>query len=197
MSNVLQTDLNIEDVRQRLIRKEITQEDFHTYFEANKHRPEFFCFKATDDNRNCKTLPYHPDHPKGFWYQAIIKKAILKAIDFAHNSFVQDYDKNGFVFEDVRLKRINAFTRNYLDTTFIHCGDYKRPFLHKIADIVFSLVKYDRQYAPLFFDFLNKFRKEFPEEFELLDYEKAVLERRPEGKPVWVALNPNEQPKGK
>lgn len=159
-------------------RKEITAKGFAEQVEKNKDNPEFFCMKAEEDNGNCPTLPYHPEtHPKGILYQKVIKKAMIKAIDFAHELFVKDYDKNGFIFDDTRLKRINAFSREYLENNISHYEEekYKRDFMNKLLDIIFSIVKYDRYYAPRFFDFINKFKKEFPEEFELLPYEKEML----------------------
>jgi len=103
--------------------------------------------------------PYH--HPKGQFFQNVIKKAIMKAIDFAHGAMLKKYDKDVFVYGDPRLKKLDEFVKQYTQENFKDTP-YKIDFMNKITDIALGLAKEDIYYRARMFDMMNRFAFMYP-----------------------------------
>jgi len=126
------------------------------------------------DNRSRAGFTYHPSHPRGRFFQGIIKKAILRAIDFAHHSIIKHYDPDGFVYDDERLKRLDSFLKQYIAENFQHAYPYKSDFMQKVIDIILFLMKEDVYYRARFLDIISKLSSF---DFELDQLEKENIER--------------------
>jgi len=141
---------------------------WETATERNPEYPE-----GKNDSRNSPTYNcYH--HPKGKFFQTIIKKGILKVIDLIHSQLINEYDKDAFDYNDKRLVAIDMFLRRYVDVNFQDAKPYKSEFMTKIIDIVLALAKEDIYYRARLFDAINKSRA--LGEFELTEVEKNNIE---------------------
>jgi len=128
---------------------------------------------AKGDNRSRAGYVFHTDHPKGKFLQNIVKKAILKAIDFAHSSVTKYYDPEGFVYDDPRLQKLSKTCKSYIAENFQHAYPYKSDFMLKVVDIILFLMKEDAYYRPRFLELLNQ----MPNDFELDELEKENIKQ--------------------
>jgi len=115
--------------------------------------------RAGDESREGFKNNCYTDKKKGMFFQTIIKKAILKAIDFAHLYLQNQYDKNIFVYEDERLKSLNAFGEHIISTYYNDSSakGYKDVFMRKCIDIKLGLNKEDVYYRARDFATINEF----------------------------------------
>lgn len=119
---------------------------------------------------------------KGKFYQRVIKKALFAAINMVHNYTIERYNKDQFIYDDVRLKRIDSFAKKYVDENFRESKGYKDTFMKKIIDITLgTIAKEDIYYRARMFDMINKFIKEFGKDgndaFELTQIERENIDR--------------------
>jgi len=126
--------------------------------------------------------PYHT--LKGKFFQQTIKPMIRKAIYAAHAYWLARYSKDAFVYDDVRLKAVDEFTKKFIDDHMAeHEGAaYKIEFMHHLRDIVCGMVKEDPFYTSPFWVFINEFVKEFPGGFEMTEAEIYNWETHHHGK---------------
>jgi hypothetical protein len=148
--------------------------DFWKWNMATEPNPQYV---GNEGSRNYfKWSCFHNE--KGKFYQSVIKKVILSAIDMAHKYTIERYNKNQFIYDDPRLKGVNVFAKNYIKKNFQESGDYKIGFMNKIVDIVLGTIcKEDIYYRSRFFDMTNAFVREYPNGFELTKIEKENVER--------------------
>jgi hypothetical protein len=111
-------------------------------------------------------------HTKGLFFQNVIKKGITTTINITYNQILRFYDKNAFVFEDPRLKKLQLFCKTYVATYYAEegpggTGITKLTFMYQFFDIMLFLMKEDIFYRPRFFEFLNN----VPKGWELTDSE--------------------------
>ena len=120
---------------------------------------------------------WNPTHNiKGKYYQSVIKKIALKLIDILHDHTLKKYDKNQFVYDDIRLIELDDFAKAYIQINFKDGLGYKDIFMHKILDIVHgTIAKEDIYYRSVYFDFINQLIKQYPKGFELTLEEKENL----------------------
>jgi hypothetical protein len=152
--------------------------DFWKWNMATEPNPEYADGKeGSEGSRNYfKWNNFHNE--KGKFYQSVIKRAILAAIDMAHKHTLERYNKNQFVYDDSRLKGIDKFAKGYINKNFQESGNYKTGFMNKIVDIALGTIcKEDIYYRARFFDMANAFVKEYPNGFELDKIEKENVER--------------------
>ena len=148
--------------------------DFWKWNMATEPNPEY---DGNEKSRNYFKYSCHHNE-KGRFYQSVLKKAILAAIDMAHKHTLERYNKNQFVYDDPRLKSVNGWTKKYIKENFQESGEYKIGFMSKIIDIALGTIcKEDIYYRARFFDMVNKFVKEYPNGFELTKIEKENVER--------------------
>ena len=115
-------------------------------------------------------------HIKGIYYQAVIKKAMIAAINFVHEKTLSMYDKNQFVYDDIRLIELDTFTKAYIDMHFKDAPGYKDSFMNKLVDIVIGTIsKEDIYYRAVLFDYINMIIKTYPKGFELTPQEKENI----------------------
>lgn len=124
---------------------------------------------------NCYT-----DERRGMFYQTIIKKVILKAIDFAHSSFIKQYDKDVYVYGDERLKALDKFGKRFISVYFTHAPGYKDKFMLKILDFTLGHSKQDIYYRARMLKGANKFylwmKENYPDGFPLTEPERCNIE---------------------
>jgi len=129
------------------------------------------------DNKNRDTgfkfSPYFTT--KGKYFQGPIKQMIRKALYMSEKWIVHKYDKDAFVYDDPRLKRLDDFLNEYIEKHFRH-AEYKIDFMHQIRHIVIFIAKEDPYYTNVFFDFINKFVVEFKDGIEMTEKELATFE---------------------
>lgn len=159
-------EFNIEQL-QKVIQENGAELSF--WNPATERHPAY----AEGDNRSRAGYIFHTDHPKGKFLQNIIKKAILRAIDFAHSSVTKHYDPEGFVYDDPRLQRLSDVCKGYIADNFQHAHPYKSDFMHKVVDILLFLMKEDAYYRARFLDLLNQ----IPNDFELDELERENIEQ--------------------
>jgi hypothetical protein len=148
--------------------------DFWKWNMAVEPNPQY---DGNEESRNYfKWNNFHNE--KGKFYQSVIKKVILSAINMAHKYTLERYNKNQFVYDDSRLKGVDKFAKNYINKNFQESGDYKIGFMGKIIDIALGTIcKEDIYYRARFFDMVNEFIREYPNGFELTKIEKENVER--------------------
>lgn len=115
--------------------------------------------------------PYY--HPKGKFFQNIVKKALLKCIDWAHTAIVKGYDMDAYKYDDPRLQAINTYMRGYIGTNFIESKPYKFDFMNKMVDIFMFMCKEDIYYRARILDMF----KNMPHDYELTQLEIENINR--------------------
>lgn len=118
-----------------------------------------------------KYNPYH--HIKGKFMQGIIKTAVISAINFAHSQILKHYDREAFVYDDERLKKIDEYCKQYIDTNFQNSYPYKSDMMQKVVDIILFFAKEDIYYTARWLDMING----LPRGHELTKEEKENIER--------------------
>lgn len=138
------------------------------------------------DNTNRSTGFLHSPYftVKGKFFQNTIKPMIRKAIHMSEWWIINKYDKDAFVYDDLRLKRLDDFLNVYIEKHFRHV-EYKIDFMHQIRHIVIFIAKEDPYYTNVFFDFINKFVVEFKDGIELTEKERTTFE-------IWHVGNSQE-----
>ena len=117
--------------------------------------------------------PYH--HEKGKFFQHVTKKAILRAIDFAHKAMRKHYDVDAYVYDDPRLNALNDFLHAYMDIHF--ADEHTHDFMPKVVDIILGLMKEDIRYRARFLDLFTQLGKMYPDGFQLTENEKDNIKR--------------------
>lgn len=129
-----------------------------------------------NDNRSRTGFLFDPyRHEKGKFFQHVTKKAILRAIYFAHKAMTKHYDKDAYVYDDPRLNALNDFLHAYMDTHF--ADEYTHDFMPKVVDIILGLMKEDIRYRARFLDLLTELGKMYPDGFQLTENEKDNIKR--------------------
>lgn len=130
--------------------------------------------KYKDNNKTrigFKYNPYH--HVKGKFMQGIIKTAVKSAINFAHAQILKHYDREAFVYDDERLRKIDVYCKGYIEQNFQNSYPYKSDFMQKIVDIILFFAKEDIYYTGRWLDMING----LPRGHELTKEEKANIEK--------------------
>jgi hypothetical protein len=184
---------DIERLVNRFQEGRISVNTFAQKMRENGQNPEFW---LRPENQNCVGKPGNDSRngfkfncyttKRGLFFQNVIKKAILKAIDFAHSSFQKNYDKDIFVYDDERLQKLNAFGEYIISSYFSDSSakGYKDVFMRKILDIVLGLAKEDVYYRAREFSALNDLvswmKKNYPNGIPLTDGEhKNIIDYPP------------------
>ena len=163
-------ELQIESENQEAIKElldqfnagKLTIDTFITKVRERGDKAEFWNYE-TDENPQYKgnnktrtTFKYNPGHHiKGKFFQSIIKKAVLRAIDFAHANIIKHYDSKAFIYDDERLKVINGYCKGYINKNFQHAYPYKSGFMNKVVDIILFFAKEDIYYTARWLDMIN------------------------------------------
>ena len=130
--------------------------------------------KYKDNNKTSVGFRYNPyHHVKGKFMQGVIKTAIKSAINFAHAQILKHYDSKAFVYDDERLKKIDKYCKQYIDTNFQDSYPYKSDFMIKVIDIFLFLAKEDIYYTGRWLDMING----LPRGHRLTEKEKANIAR--------------------
>lgn len=167
----------ISDLQKQFNSGELMIEDFQRKVAEEGGKAEFWNYE-TGRNPEYKRgesqlgFPYNPYfHIKGKYFQGVIKIAIRKAIDFAHSGILKQFDKDGYVFDDERLKAIDEYCRGYIAKNFP--DPYKVDFMTKVIDIILFLMKVDIFYRARFLDMI----KNLPRNHELTKEEEENIKR--------------------
>lgn len=175
----------INDLQKQFNSGELTIEDFQRKVAEEGGKAEFWNYE-TDRNPEYKGdesrlgFPFSPYfHPKGKYFQGVLKKAVLRAIGFAHSALLKHYDKNIFIYDDERLKKIEEFAKWYIGIKFMDSPGYKDKFMHEITDISLGFSKEDVYYRARLLDGANQFyvwmKENYPEGFPLTEEEEQNL----------------------
>lgn len=158
--------LNIEQFIQK-VREEGDKAEFWNWeTDANP--------KYKDNNKTSvgfRFNPYH--HVKGKFMQEIIKTAIKSAINFAHAQIIKHYDRDAFMYDDERLKKIDEYCKRYIGKNFQDSYPYKSDFMGKIIDIILFIMREDIYYTSRWLDLING----LPRGHELTEQEKANIKK--------------------
>lgn len=115
--------------------------------------------------------PYY--HIKGKFMQGVIKTAVKSAINFAHAQILKHYDRNAFVYDDKRLKKIDEYCKQYIGVNFQNSYPYKSVMMQKVVDIILFFSKEDIYYCSRWLDLING----MPRGHELTKQEKANIKK--------------------
>ena len=130
--------------------------------------------KYKGNNKTSVGFRYNPNHHiKGKFMQGIIKTAVRSAINFAHAHILKHYDREAFIYDDERLKKLDEYCKRYIDKNFQNSYPYKSDFMGKIIDIILFFAKEDIYYTARWLDMING----LPRGHELTEEEKANIER--------------------
>jgi hypothetical protein len=92
---------------------------------------------------NCYT------HPMGRFFQNTVKQGILAIIRRLHDKDIPRYDKQAYVYEDPRLKKLDEIITNAVaDTIDDKDRERKREILLNCKDICLFMLKEDIFYRP-------------------------------------------------
>ncbi len=116
---------------------------------------------------------YH--HPKGQFFQNVIKKIFLTAIGTGHSLWRQKYSKDCFKYDDARLNQLDIYLKEHIKNTVSEGIGYKDPFMNQLVDLTLGMMKEDIYYRAVIFDFINTFCGRAI--FELEECEKEVLRK--------------------
>jgi len=169
--------------------RKITVAEFAKRVQEHGADPDFYLnkkdrvhLKATG-NESCVGFLHncYDDERRGMYYQTVIKKVLLKAIDFVHSSFLKQYDKDVFVYGDERLKALDKFGKSFISVYFTDTPGYKDKFMLKILDLVLGHSKQDIYYRARMFKGANEFylwmKENYPDGFSLTEAERDNIER--------------------
>ena len=130
--------------------------------------------KYKDNNKTSVGFRYNPyHHVKGKFMQGVIKTAVKSAINFAHAQIIKHYDRNAFMYDDPRLKRIDEYCKRYINENFQNSYPYKCDFMEKIVDIILFFAREDIYYTARWLDMINR----LPRGHELTEQEKANIKK--------------------
>ncbi len=177
---------NIKDAQMKFETKAITVEEFYTIIEKLGGKVTFWNAKAEENpltvnnegsrSNGFKYNPYH--HPKGKFYQGVIKKTIISLITMIHKWTTEKYNQNQFVYDDPRLAALDDFTKAYINLNFTVYKDYKDKFMPQIVDIIHGTIsKEDIYYRARYFDFINQLIEQFPKGIQLTKEERENLNK--------------------
>lgn len=162
---------------------------FAEQLQEHGENPEFYLNKKdmvrlrATGNKSCVGFLHncYDDEGRGMFYQNVIKKVILKAIDFAHSAFVKKYDKDVYVYGDERLKALDKFGKWFISVYFTDSPGYKDAFMLKILDFTLGHSKQDIYYRARMIKGANEFylwmKENYPDGFPLTEAEKSNIER--------------------
>lgn len=117
---------------------------------------------------------YDPKHPKGRYFEKIIKKVMWKTIEYVHKKMLK-YDENIFIFDDARLAACQDFWLAFIDTNASHSAA-RAELYGKALNLFLGLQKEDLRYRALFFQGYNEFVK-VHKRFELTAVEEDNIKR--------------------
>lgn len=169
--------------------RKITVVEFAKRVQEHGENPEFYLKKRdlvrlrATGNDSCDNFLHncYDDERRGMFYQTVIKKVVLKAIDFVHSSFLKQYDKDVFVYGDERLKALDKFGKLFISLYFTDTPGYKDAFMLKILDFTLGHSKQDIYYRARMFKGANEFylwmKENYPDGFPLTEAEKDNIER--------------------
>ena len=186
---IIPKDKNFEALLRKFKAGRISVKAFAKELQKQGINPEFWIgpqkmgeiVLAGNDSREGFKHNCYTDKKKGMFFQTIIKKAILKAIDFAHLWLQKQYDKNIFIYEDERLKKLDAFGEHIISTYYNDSSakGYKDVFMRKCKDIKLGLNKEDVYYRARDFATINEFviwmQENYPNGISLTDGEKKNI----------------------
>lgn len=182
---IIPKDKNLDALVRKFKVGRISVKEFAKRIQEFGLNPEFWLtptqmgqfVRAGNDSREGFKYNCYTDKKRGMLFQTVIKKAILKAIDFAYMAFQKHYDKNIFVYEDERLKKLNDFGEHIINTYYNDSSakGYKDIFMRKCKDIKLGLNKEDVYYRARDFATINEFvawmRENYPEGMPLTEGE--------------------------
>jgi hypothetical protein len=128
-----------------------------------------------DNNKTRASPTYHPKlHPKGRFWQNVLKRSVIHTILFVHAGVIKHYDKDAFVYDDPRLNALSDFLHAFVD---IHFPDrHTQSFMPKLIDSILHLMKEDIRYGARGFLLINQLCKNLsPTGFELTEVEKKNI----------------------
>ncbi len=134
---------------------------------------------AKDNNHSRQQgFKWHQASMKGEYFQKILKKTVLGAINLVHAQFKSVYDQDIYTYSDPRLIFLDKWLKTYVAEWCNERGawdNYKQKFLDKTIDIVLGLMKEDIYYRARILYAINLFIKR--EMFVLTKEEVANLEK--------------------
>ena len=172
-------DANIDDLLHAFEKNELSVQEFREEVGKRGAITKFWDYATgknpTSGMENAETgFRYNPFfHKKGKFFQGIIKPAILRAIDFAHDGILKQYDQTSFEVKDPRLKELKDISMDYIGENFQHAYPYKSDFMTKIVDIVIFMMEEDDYYGARLLDLLNR----LPKDIELTEHEQKNIEQ--------------------
>lgn len=130
--------------------------------------------KYKDNNKTSVGFRFNPYyHVKGKFMQGVVKTAIKSAINFAHAQIIKHYDRNAFIYDDERLKKIDEYCKRYINENFQNSYPYKSQFMEKAIDILLFIMREDIYYTSRWLDLING----LPRGHELTEQEKANIKK--------------------
>ncbi|MHC1623462.1 MAG: hypothetical protein ACXQTR_02585 [Candidatus Methanospirareceae archaeon] len=187
---VIPKDKNIDALVRKFKAGRINVKKFAKEIQELGHNPEFWLtptqmakyVRTGNDSREGFKYNCYTDKKRGMFFQSVIKKAILKAIDFAHMALQKNYDKNIFVFDDERLQKLDSFAEYIISKYYSDIRSargYKDVFMRKCKEIKLGLNKEDIYYRARDFATINEFviwmQENYPDGIPLTDGEKRNL----------------------
>ena len=140
--------LNIESFIQK-VREQGDKADFWNYEQTSNPK-----YEGNNKTRiGFKYNPYH--HVKGKFMQGITKTAVKSAINFAHAYILKHYDREAFVYDDARLKKIDEYCKEFININFQNAYPYKKDFMDKIVNIILFFAKEDIFYTSRWLKMIN------------------------------------------
>jgi|GEM_PF-3576652 len=184
---VVPKNKNLDALLRKFKAGRISVKEFAKRVQEFGYNPEFWLspsqmaqfVRTGNDSREGFKHNCYTDKQKGMFFQTIIKKAILKAIDFAHLWLQKQYDKNIFIYEDERLQKLDAFAEHIISTYYSHEKGYKDVFMRKCKQIKLGLNKEDVFYRARDFATINEFytwmQENYPDGIPLTEGEKINI----------------------
>jgi hypothetical protein len=126
------------------------------------------------DQRSRIGFTYDPKHPKGKFFEKVIKKVTWKSIEYIYKKMLK-YDEDIFVYDDNRLNEVLDFSNAFIDRQASH-SPQRSVLYRKVIGICLALMKEDLRYRSLIFSAYNEMVK-INKHFELTEGEKDNLRR--------------------
>jgi len=120
------------------------------YDAANERNPAY----PVGNNSNRNGFTYTAAHPKFKIFQNVMKPATIAAINKWHKWISSEWDKDAFIYDDLRMQDLDDRVHALIDKLFNH-EQRKIDFMHKGADIFLFYMKEDSYYSARVFAMLN------------------------------------------
>lgn len=121
------------------------------YDAANERNPAY----PVGNNSNRNGFTYTAAHPKFKIFQNVMKPATIVAINKWHKWISTKWDRDSFVYDDIRMQCLDIRIHELIDELFDH-EQRKLDFVHKGADIMLFYMKEDSYYSGRIFALLNR-----------------------------------------